>query len=158
MQNFTTSMEASFTAIARGITHADLNAELTLIMAHDETSRLWKKMFATHEQGTFINSDKPGRTYLEDHLEAQQKLRARHEKIKSLTPFEEKPYVCKPSQRRFLKAWWNSQGPTSTYQRENFTTFTIKPIQGSNGSSHAAFSSHGHANSYSSPYDSCCGG
>jgi hypothetical protein len=33
-------MEASFTAIARGITHSDLNAELALIMADDETSRM----------------------------------------------------------------------------------------------------------------------
>jgi hypothetical protein len=104
MQNFTTSMKASFTAIARGITHADLNTELTLIMAPDETSRLWKKVFAAHEQGTFINPDKPGRTYLEDHLEAQQKLRARHEKIKSSISFEEKPYVCKPLTRETFKS------------------------------------------------------
>ena len=97
-------MEASFTAIARGITHADLNAELTLIMAPDETSRLWKKVFLAHEKGTFINPDKPGRTYLDDHLESQQKLRARHEKMKSSTPFEEKPFVSKPLTRETFKS------------------------------------------------------
>jgi hypothetical protein len=52
-------MEASFTAIARGITHNDLKAELTLIMAPEETSRLWKKVFVSHEKGLFINPDKP---------------------------------------------------------------------------------------------------
>ena len=62
-------MEASFIAIARGITHANLNAKLTLIMAPDETLRLWKKVFAAHEKGTFINPDKLERTYLEDHLD-----------------------------------------------------------------------------------------
>ena len=66
-------MEASFTAIARGITHNDLNAELALIMADDETSRMWKKVFQGHEKGTLINLDKPGSTYLEENLDAQQK-------------------------------------------------------------------------------------
>ena len=98
-----TSMEAFFTAIARGITHSDLNAELTLIMAPDETSKLWKKVFTAHESGTLINPDKPGRTFLDDHLEAQQRSRARHEKSKSATPFEEKPYACKPLSRETFK-------------------------------------------------------
>jgi hypothetical protein len=97
-------MEASFTAIARGITHNDLKAELTLIMAPEETSRLWKKVFVSHEKGLFINPDKPGRTYLEDHVEAQQKLRARHEKSKAGTPFEEKPFVTKPLTRETFKS------------------------------------------------------
>lgn len=96
-------MEASFTAIARGITHADLNAELTLIMAPDQTSKLWKKIFIAHEQGTLLNPDNPGRTYLDDYREAQQKLRARHEKKKSPSAFEEKPYVCKPLTRETFK-------------------------------------------------------
>ena len=97
-------MEASFSAIARGITHTDLNVELTIIMAPDETSKLWKKVFAAHENGTFINPDKPGRTYLEDHLEAQQKLQADHEKIKSSIPFKHKPFVCKPLTRETFKS------------------------------------------------------
>jgi hypothetical protein len=59
LQNFTTSMEASFTAIAGGITHNDLNAELAIIMADDETSKMWKKVFQGHEKGTLINPDKP---------------------------------------------------------------------------------------------------
>lgn len=96
-------MEASFTTISRGITHADLNAELTLIMAPDQTSRLWKKIFIGHEEGTLLNPDKPRRTYLEDHREAQQKLRERHEKKKSPSAFEEKPYVCKPLTRETFK-------------------------------------------------------
>ena len=103
LQNFTTSMQASFTAIARGITHADLNAELTLIMASDQTSRLWRKIFIAHDQGTLMNPDKPGCTYLDDHLEAQQKQRARHEMKKSATTFEDKPYVCKPLTRETFK-------------------------------------------------------
>ena len=103
LQNFMTSMEASFTAIARGITHSDLNAELTLIMAPDETWRMWKKVFSAHENGTLINPDKPGRTYLDDYLEAQQKLRARHEKTKSSTPLDEKPYACKPLTRETFR-------------------------------------------------------
>ena len=96
-------MEASFTAIARGITHADLNAELNLIMADDETSKLWKKIFKAHEQGTLMNPDRPGTTYLDEYLEAQQKQRVRHEKKKSGTPFEEKPYVCKPLTRETFR-------------------------------------------------------
>ena len=96
-------MEASFTAIARGITHADLNAELTLIMAPDLTSRLWRKIFIAHEEGTLMNPDKPGYTFLDEHVEAQQKLRARHEKNKSPAAFEEKPYVCKPLTRETFK-------------------------------------------------------
>ena len=67
-------MEASFTAIARGITHADLNAELTLIMALDPTSRLWRKIFIAHEEGILMNPDKPGYTFLDEHVDSQQKL------------------------------------------------------------------------------------
>ena len=96
-------MEASFTAIARGITHNDLNAELALIMADDETWKLWKKVFQAHEKGTLMNPDKVGSTYLEEYLDAQQKQRARHEKKKSATPFEEKPYVCKPLTRETFR-------------------------------------------------------
>lgn len=96
-------MEASFTAIARGITHADLNAETMLIMAPDPTSKLWRKIFLAHEEGTLLNPDKPGRTYLDDYHEAQQKLKARHEKKKSPSAFEEKPYVCKPLTRETFK-------------------------------------------------------
>jgi hypothetical protein len=99
-----TSMETSFTAIARGITHAELHAELNLIMAEDQTARLWKKIFIAHEQGTLINPDKPGHTYLEEYLEAQQKQRARHEKKKNAGPFEEKPYVCKPLTRETFRS------------------------------------------------------
>jgi hypothetical protein len=33
-------MEASFTAISRGIIHADLNAELSIIMTDEETARM----------------------------------------------------------------------------------------------------------------------
>ena len=95
-------MEASFTAIARGITHADLNAELAIIMADDETARLWKKIFIAHEKGTLMNPDKPGSTYLDEYLEAQQRQRARHEK-KSGSTFEEKPYVCKPLTRETFR-------------------------------------------------------
>src|ERR1700737_4751287 len=102
LQNFTTSMEASFTAIARGITHADLNAELAIIMADDETAKLWKKIFIAHEKGTLMNPDKPGSTYLDEYLEAQQRQRARHEK-KSGSTFEEKPYVCKPLTRETFR-------------------------------------------------------
>ena len=96
-------MEASFTAIARGITHADLNAELNLIMAEDQASKLWKKIFIAHEKGTLMNPDKPWSTYLDEYLEAQQKQRARHEKKKSAGPFEEKPYVCKPLTRETFR-------------------------------------------------------
>jgi hypothetical protein len=96
-------MEASFTTIAREIIHANLNAELTLIMAPDQTSRLWRKIFIAHEEGTLMNPDKPGSTFLDDHLEAQQKQRARHEKKKSISVFEEKSYVCKPLTRETFR-------------------------------------------------------
>lgn len=62
------SMEAPFIAIARGVTHADLNVELTIVMAPDEKSKLWKKIFIGHEKCKLINPDKPRRTYLEDHI------------------------------------------------------------------------------------------
>ena len=97
-------MEASFTAIARGITHAELNAELNLIMAEDQTFKLWKKIFIAHEKGTLLHPDKPGFTFLDEYLEAQQKQRARHEKKKSAGPFEEKPYVCKPLTRETFRS------------------------------------------------------
>ena len=104
LQHFTTSMEACFTAICRGITHPDLIAESNLIMSDDETSRLWRKIFIAHEQGTLPNPDKPGSTFLDDHVEAQQKLRARHEKgKKSTAPFEDKPYICKPLTRETFR-------------------------------------------------------
>ena len=103
LQNFTTSMEACFTAIARGITHPDLNAELAIIMADDETYRLWRKIFTAHEKGTLMNPDKPGSTYLDEYLEAQNKQRARHEKKNSGTLFEDKPYVCKPLTRETFR-------------------------------------------------------
>ena len=48
-----TSMESSFIAIARGITHAELSAELTIIMAPDETSKLWKKNIYSTREGLF---------------------------------------------------------------------------------------------------------
>jgi hypothetical protein len=96
-------MEACFTAIARGITHNDLNAELAIIMSDDETSRMWKKVFQGHEKGTLINPDKLGSTYLEEYLDAQQKQRARHEKKKSASPFEEKPFLCKPLTRETFR-------------------------------------------------------
>ena len=96
-------MEASFTAIARGITHPELKAELNIIMADDHTSKLWRKIFTAHEQGTLPNPDKPGQTYLDEHIEAQQKLRARHEKKKSGGPLEEKPFVCKPLTRETFR-------------------------------------------------------
>lgn len=96
-------MEASFTAIARGITHPELVTELTLIMAPDATFRLWRKIFVFHEEGTLMNPDKPGYTFLDEHNETQQKLRARHDKKKSPSPFEEKPYVCKPLTRETFK-------------------------------------------------------
>jgi hypothetical protein len=66
-------MEASFTAISRGITYADLNAELSIIMADEETARMWKKIFIAHEKGTLMNPDKVGSTYLEEYQEAQQR-------------------------------------------------------------------------------------
>ena len=90
-------------AIARGVTHSDLNVELTIIMAPDQTSRMWKKIFFAHEDGTLMNPDKPGYTFLNDWEEAQQKQRARHEKKKSASSFEEKPYVCKPLTRKTFK-------------------------------------------------------
>ena len=119
-------MEASFIAIARGVTHSDLIAETTLIMAPVETSKLWRKVFTAHETGTLLNPDRLGRTYLDDHVEAQQKLRARHEKMKSSTPFEEKPYVCKPLTRETFK---NLAGIT----RADFYTAAkriLDPIEG----------------------------
>jgi hypothetical protein len=33
---------------------------------------------------------------VEEYLDVQQKQRARHEKKKSATPFEKKPFLCKP--------------------------------------------------------------
>lgn len=38
-----------------------------------------KKISTAHEKVYFLNMDKPWRTYLEELVEAQQKLRARHE-------------------------------------------------------------------------------
>ena len=72
-------------------------------MAPDQTVKLWRKIFAAHEEGTLLNPDKPGYTFLDDHNEAQQKQRARHEKKKSASAFEEKPYVCKPLTRETFK-------------------------------------------------------
>ena len=72
-------------------------------MAPDVTFRMWKRIFFAHEDGTLMNPDKPGTTFLEEFEEAQQKQRARHEKKKSATPFEEKPYVCKPLTRETFK-------------------------------------------------------
>ena len=69
----------------------------------DQTSKLWKKIFKAHEEGTLLNPDKPGTTYLDAYRESQQKLRARHEKKKSPSEFEEKPYVCKPLTRETFK-------------------------------------------------------
>ena len=50
-----------------------------------------------------MNPDKLSYTFLDDYVEAQQKLRAHHEKKKSPSAFEEKPYVCKPLTRETFK-------------------------------------------------------
>lgn len=97
-------MEASFTAIVRGLTLTDLAAELNIVMADEDTAKLWRKIFTGHEKGTLMNPDKPGTTYLDEHKEAQQKLRLRHEKKKSGGgEFEEKPYICKPLTRETFR-------------------------------------------------------
>lgn len=87
-------MKAYFTTIARGITHTDLNAELTLLMSPDQTLKLWEKIFVAHENEILINPNKQGCTYLDDHLESQHELRAQLGKNKLSSPFEENSYVC----------------------------------------------------------------
>ena len=55
--------------IAKGINHANLNVELTLIIILDHTLKLWKKIFIAHEQGALMNPNKSGRKFLDDYFE-----------------------------------------------------------------------------------------
>lgn len=73
------------------------------MIAPNEMIKSWEKIFVAYEKGTLMTPNKQKRTNLDDHLEAQHKLQARHEKKKSSSPFEEKPYVCKPFTKEAFK-------------------------------------------------------